>query len=101
MSAVTASAIVTDDSSVTVFLPDEVSATAQVVWGNVSVGIAFSNTPVPSVLLPESVIANSTATGGRAFGVDLTPISASAVSVQSNTVDPPSVRGEQLTFSWG
>lgn len=76
------------------------SASSLVSWGLVAVGIAFSNTPVPLVVVPESAVAFSTVSGGNFAGRNILPVTATAVVQQSNTVTPPGP-GAQLTFFWG
>lgn len=76
------------------------SASSLVSWGLVAVGIAFSNTPVPLAVVPESAVAFSTVSGGNFAGRNILPVTATAVVQQSNTVTPPGP-GAQLTFFWG
>jgi hypothetical protein len=77
------------------------SATAVVQWGLVSVGLAFSYASTPTTQLPAAVYAYSTVTGGVFAGRNLMPVTATAISQQSNTPTPPAPPGSQLSFFWG
>jgi hypothetical protein len=80
------------------------SQTAQAIcrWGQVAVGIAFSNQPVPLSIEPAPVRARASVAGGLyESGINKQPVAAIAISQQSDTVVPPSPGGEQLTFYWG
>jgi hypothetical protein len=98
-SAVTATAYVDVVDPVTPVV-GSASAAALVSWGLVAVGVAFSNTPVPLVLTPESAVAYSTVSGGNFVGRNILPVTATAVVQQSNTVTPPGPTN-QLSFFWG
>lgn len=98
-SAVVATAYVDGVDPVTPIVASA-SATSLVSWGLVAVGIAFSNTPVPLVVAPASVVAYSTVSGGNFAGRNILPVTATAVVQQSNTVTPPTP-GAQLSFFWG
>lgn len=80
------------------------SQTAQAIcrWGQVSIGIAFSNQPAPLSISPAPVRARASVAGGLYnSGINKQPVTATAISQQSDTVVPPSPGGEQLTFYWG
>jgi len=98
-SAVVASAYVDVVDPVTPVV-GSASASSLVSWGLVAVGIAFSNTPVPLVVVPESAVAFSTVSGGNFAGRNILPVTATAIVQQSNTVTPPTP-GAQLSFFWG
>lgn len=99
-SAVVATAYVREEIDTPLVVASQ-SASAICQWGLVAVGIAFSNTPVPLVVVPESATAFSTVSGGNFAGRNLMPVTATAVVQQSNTVTPPSPPGAQLSFYWG
>ncbi len=98
-SAVTATAYVDVVDPVTPVV-GSASAAALVSWGLVAVAVAFSNTPVPLVLTPESAVAYSTVSGGCFVGRNILPVKAFAVVQQSDTVTPPGT-ANQLSFFWG
>lgn len=80
------------------------SQTAQALcrWGQVAVGFAFSNQPVPLLIEPDAARARASVAGGiYDSGINKEPIRATSISQQSDTVVPPSPGGEQLTFYWG
>jgi hypothetical protein len=98
-SAVTATAYVDVVDPVTP-VAGSASAAALVSWGLVAVAVAFSNTPVPLVLTPESAVAYSTVSGGGFVGRNVLPVKTFAVVKQSDTVTPPGT-ANQLSFFWG
>lgn len=99
-SAVVATAYVREEIDTPLVVASQ-SASAICQWGLVSVGIAFSNGLMPTVIQPSSAVAYSTVSGGVFAGKNLMPVTATAVVQQSNTVTPPSPPGAQLSFYWG
>lgn len=100
-SAVVATAYVREEID-TPIVVDSQTAQAMCRWGQVAVGIAFSNQPVPLSIKPDAVRARASVAGGLYdSGINKEPVRATAVSQQSDTVVPPSPGGEQLTFYWG
>ena len=85
-------------------LPDQVTASSNVSWGSVAVAIAFSfqTSDQPPAIYPDSATASAVSSSGLFFGADLAPVTASAVSLQTDTPEPPpSGGGSGLRFYWG
>lgn len=100
-SAVIATAYVREEIDTPIVIASQ-TAEAICKWGQVAVGIAFSNQPVPLSIKPAAARARSSVAGGLYdSGINKEPVRANAISQQSDTVVPPSPGGEQLTFYWG
>ena len=99
MSAVFASAYVSDSTAVTLRVPS-VTASAEASWGAVAAAEAYSFESTAQTPAPPSMTASSYAIGGNYAGTDSDPIPFSVMSLQGPNVTPPAPSGEQLTFHW-